>query len=80
MQPGSTYFDDYSRTLRRVCWAELIDRQMMEARRKTFRASLVGDPCAKRPAQPNRAGGGVPLPVEAAATGADDWPLGCASA
>ena len=53
MRIASAYFDDYSRTLRRVLWAELIDQQLREARRKQFRASLVADPFVRQ--DPNTA-------------------------
>ncbi len=44
-----SHFSDYNRNLRRVMWAELIDRQMMLKRRQNFRATIVGDPFAPRP-------------------------------
>lgn len=46
---GAKHFDDYERNLKRVLWAELIDRQLMAKRRQNFKATLVGDPYAPRP-------------------------------
>lgn len=41
MQVGTSVFEAYNRTLRRVMWADFVDEQMRLAREKQYRASLI---------------------------------------
>ena len=71
MQIASNYFDDYSRTLRRVMWSDFIDRQVREQRRMQFRATLVGDPFERSTYSTMAVkASAVPQPAEVAATAA----------
>ena len=44
MQIGSSNFEAYNKTLRRVMWGDWIDEQMRIAREQQYRASLVEQP------------------------------------
>lgn len=44
MDLGSPTFEQMSRNLRRIMWAEFIDEQIRTLRSNQFRASLVVDP------------------------------------
>lgn len=44
MPHGSPLFEAYTRNLRRLYWAEFIDRQTELARPAQFRASIIQDP------------------------------------
>ncbi|HMN36435.1 MAG TPA: hypothetical protein PKD49_01810 [Hyphomicrobium sp.] len=41
---GSPLFEAYTRTLRRIYWAEFVDRQLDAARPQHFKASIVESP------------------------------------
>lgn len=41
---GSPMFEAYTRTLRRVYWAEFVDAQLNATRPASFKASLVDSP------------------------------------
>jgi len=41
---GSSTFEAYNRTLRRVMWADFIDAHLKAAREQQYRASLVEEP------------------------------------
>ena len=41
MQIGTTNFETYNRTLRRILWAEFLDEQLKMARENQFKARLV---------------------------------------
>ena len=42
-QHGSATFEAYSRTLRKIMWADFVDEQMRIAREESYRASLVSE-------------------------------------
>lgn len=41
---GSPMFEAYTRTLRRIYWADFVDAQLSAARPVNFKASIVADP------------------------------------
>ncbi|MCB1483636.1 MAG: hypothetical protein AB7S74_06405 [Hyphomicrobium sp.] len=41
---GSAIFEAYTRTLRRIYWAEFVDAQLTAARPQNFKASIVESP------------------------------------
>ncbi|MBL8884331.1 MAG: hypothetical protein JNL45_14905 [Hyphomicrobium sp.] len=41
---GSPMFEAYTRTLRRIYWAEFVDAQLSASRPQNFKASIVEDP------------------------------------
>ncbi len=44
MRVGSSTFEAYNRTLRRVLWADFIDAHLKAAREQQYRASIVEEP------------------------------------
>jgi hypothetical protein len=46
---AGTYFQSYDRNMRRQFWMNLVDYQVEQIRRETFRASIVSNPISGLP-------------------------------